>query len=111
MTPQSNFTLVNQLGWFGGILTLSVLLAWVYNSTGSVLLAMVLHSMANTADMIIPLAADEIIIDGVVDERAVGIVVVVHLAVYVLIVLAVVAYYGRETLSDGSMPTAADVGE
>ena len=110
VTPQSNFTLVTQLGWFGGILTLSVLLAWVYNSTGSVLLAMVLHSMANTADMIIPLAADEIIIDGVVDERAVGVVVVVHLAVYVLIVLAVVAYYGGEALAEGSIPTATDVG-
>ncbi|MDX1744340.1 MAG: type II CAAX endopeptidase family protein [Halobacteriales archaeon] len=111
VTPQSNFTLVNQLGWFGGILTLSVLLAWVYNSTGSVLLAMVLHSMANTADMVIPLAADQIIFDGVVDDRAVGIVVVAHLAVYVLIALAVIASYGREALARGSIPTAADVGE
>jgi len=110
VTPQSSFPLVNQLGWFGGILTLSVLLAWVYNSTGSVLLAMVLHAMANTADVIIPLVPEEILVGGVVDERAVGTVVVVHLAVYVLIVLAVVAYYGREKLARGAVPGARYVG-
>lgn len=110
VTPHSSFPLVNQLGWLGGILTLSVLLAWVYNSTGSVLLAMVLHAMANTADVVIPLVPEAIVVDGVVDEGAVGTVVVVHLAVYVLIVFAVVAYYGREKLADGAVPGAAYVG-
>ena len=110
VTPQSSFPLVNQLGWLGGILTLSVLLAWVYNGTGSVLLAMALHAMANTADVVIPLVPEAIVVDGVVDEGAVGTVVVVHLAVYVLIVLAVVAYYGRERLADGEVPGAAYVG-
>jgi len=103
--------LVNQLGWVGGILTLSVVLAWLYNSTGSVLLAMVLHAMANTADMLIPLAADRILVDGVVNERAVGVVTSVHLAVYVLIALGLVAYYGRDTLARGPIPTSSDVGE
>ena len=110
VTPHSNFPLVNQIGWFAGILTLSIILAWVYNSTGSVLIAMVLHAMANTADMIIPLAPDQILIDGVIDERAVGIVVVVHIAVYALIALGIVAYYGRETLARGPIPTITDIG-
>ncbi|WP_202932759.1 CPBP family intramembrane glutamic endopeptidase [Halorussus salinus] len=111
VTPHSSFPLVNQLGWVGGILTLSVVLAWAYNSTGSVLVAMVLHAMANTADMLIPLAADRILVDGVVNERAVGVVASVHVAVYVLIALGLVAYYGRETLARGSVPTSSDVGE
>ncbi|MDG5778064.1 type II CAAX endopeptidase family protein [Haloarculaceae archaeon H-GB2-1] len=104
VTPHSGFPLVNQIGWFGGILTLSVVLAWVYNNTGSVLLAMVLHAMANTADMIIPLAPDQIIVDGVVDERAVAVVVVVHLAVYTLIALGIVGVYGSATLVRGDAP-------
>lgn len=110
VTPQSSFPLVNQIGWFGGILTLSIVLAWVYNSTGSVLIAMALHAMANTADTIIPLAPDQIIVDGVINERAVGIVTNVHLLVYVLIALALVAYYGRETLTSGSLPRPSDYG-
>lgn len=111
VTPHSSFPLVNQVGWFGGILTLSVLLAWVYNSTGSVLLVMAMHAMANTADVVIPLVPDRIVVDGVVDERAVGTVVVIHLAVYVFVVLAVVAYYGRERLATGEIPGAEYVGD
>ncbi|MFC7047067.1 CPBP family intramembrane glutamic endopeptidase [Halobacteriaceae archaeon GCM10025711] len=110
VTPHSNFPLVNQLGWLGGILALSVILGWVYNGTGSVLIAMVLHAMSNTADMLIPLVPDEILVDGVVNEQAVGVVVIIHLAVYVLIVFGLVAYYGRETLSRGPMPDAEDAG-
>lgn len=110
LTPHSSFTLANQLGWVGGILALSVLLAWMYNSTGSVLLAMVLHAMANTADVLIPLVPERLVVDGLVDERAVGTVVVVHLAVYVAIALALVAYYGRERLADGPVPGPAHVG-
>lgn len=110
VTPHSSFPLVNTLGWVGGILTLSILLGWLYNNTGSVLLAMVLHAMANTADVVIPLAADQIVIDGIIDESAVGVVTVVHLAVYVFIVFAVIAVYGRERLTDGEMPDATDAG-
>lgn len=110
VTPHSSFPLVNTLGWVGGILTLSILLGWLYNNTGSVLLAMVLHAMANTADVVIPLAADQIVINGIIDEGAVGVVTVVHLAVYVLIVFAVIAVYGRERLTDGEMPDATDAG-
>jgi len=110
VTPHSSFPLVNTLGWVGGILTLSILLGWLYNNTGSVLLVMVLHAMANTADVVIPLAADQIVIDGIIDESAVGVVTVVHLAVYVFIVFAVIAVYGRERLTDGEMPDATDAG-
>lgn len=110
VTPHSNFTFVNQVGWFGGILTLSVILAWVYNNTGSVLLAMVLHAMANTADMVIPLAADAILVDGVLNNRAVATVVTVHLAVYVLIALGLVASYGHQKLAHGEIPMTDYVG-
>jgi membrane protease YdiL (CAAX protease family) len=110
VTPHSSFPLVNQLGWLGGILTLSVILAWAYNSTGSVLVVMVLHAMANTADVLIPLVPDEILVDGVVNDRAVGIVTVVHLVVYAVIALAIVAYYGRNALARGAVPGPADVG-
>lgn len=110
VTPHSNFPLVNQVGWVGGILTLSVILAWAYNSTGSVLIVMVLHAMANTADILIPLVPDELLIDGVINERAVGIVTVVHLVVYTFLALAIVAYYGRESLARGKIPGPADIG-
>ncbi|WP_433629324.1 lysostaphin resistance A-like protein [Halomicrococcus sp. NG-SE-24] len=110
VTPHSSFPLVNQIGWFGGILTLSVILAWIYNSTGSVLLPMVLHAMANTADVIIPLAPDQIFVEGVIDEGAVGVVTAVHLAVYVIIASAIIAVYGREKLARRDVPDATTVG-
>ncbi|MFB6166131.1 MAG: lysostaphin resistance A-like protein [Haloarculaceae archaeon] len=110
VTPQSSFPLVNQVGWFGGILTLWVVLAWVYNSTGSVLLAMALHAMANTADMLIPLSAERLLPGGVIDTGAVTTVVVVHLAVYALLALAVIAYAGPRDLTRGDPPDARAVG-
>ncbi|MFA9517545.1 CPBP family intramembrane glutamic endopeptidase [Halopenitus sp. H-Gu1] len=110
VTPHSDFTLVNQIGWIFGILTLSVVLAWVYNGTGSVLIVIVLHAMANTADVIVPLAPDQIIVDGIIDEYAVGLVVVTHVVIYLLVVAVLVAYYGRETLADGEIPDASHAG-
>lgn len=111
VAPHSSYPLVNQIGWFGGILTLSVILAWVYNSTGSVLLAMVLHAMANTADLLIPLAADEILVEGVIDEGAVGLVTAVHVGVYVILALAIIVIYGGAKLSKGEIPDATDAGD
>jgi len=110
VTPHSSFPLVNQIGWFGGILTLSVILGWLYNNTGSVLLPMGLHAMANTADVIIPLVPERILVEGVIDQQAVGVVTAMHLGVYVLIVIAIVAVYGHEKLATGDVPGAADVG-
>lgn len=110
VAPHSEFTLINQVGWFVGILLLSVILAWAYNGTGSVLIVMVLHAMANTADVLLPLAPDLILVDGVIDETAIGTVVVAQLAVQLLIVVAIVAYYGRDTLARGEIPRAVDVG-
>lgn len=111
VAPHSGFPLVNQIGWFGGILTLSVILGWVYNGTGSVLLAMILHAMANTADLIIPLAPDRILVEGVIDQGAVGVVTVVHVGVYVLIALAVIVIYGRADLAKGAAPGADHAGD
>lgn len=109
ITPHSEFTLVNQIGWFIGILLLSVILAWAYNGTGSVLIVMVLHAMANTADIILPLAPDLIIVDGIIDETAVATVVVTQVIVQLLVVVAIVAYYGRNTLACGEIPGTANV--
>lgn len=111
VTPHSSMPLVNQLGWIGGILTLSVLLGWLYNNTGSVLIAMVFHAMANTADVLIPLVPERILVDGVVDVQAVGIVTVAHVTVYVLLVFVVVAYFGRARLARKSIPGPADAGD
>lgn len=109
VAPHSEFTLINQIGWFVGILLLSVILAWAYNGTGSVLIVMVLHAMANTADVLLPLAPDLILVDGVIDETAVGTVVAAQLAVQLLIVVVIVAYYGRDTLTRGEVPRTVDV--
>ncbi|MEF8807628.1 CPBP family intramembrane glutamic endopeptidase [Natronomonas sp.] len=110
VAPHSGFTVVNQVGWFFGILLLSVILAWGYNGTGSVLIVMVLHAMANTADVLLPLAPDLILVDGIIDETAVGTVVLVQIGVQLLVVVAIVAYYGREKLARGEIPGAADAG-
>jgi membrane protease YdiL (CAAX protease family) len=110
VAPHSGFTLVNQVGWFFGILLLSIILAWAYNGSGSVLIVMVLHAMANTADILLPLAPDLIVVDGVIDEAAVGTVVVVQLAVQLVIVVGLVASYGHETLARGETPGAAAAG-
>lgn len=104
ITPHSGFTVVNQIGWFVSILLLSVILAVAYNSTGSVLIAMVLHAMVNTADILLPLAPDQIAIDGVVQEAAVATVTITQVAVTLLVVLVLIAYFGRESLARGEIP-------
>ncbi|WP_265110011.1 CPBP family intramembrane glutamic endopeptidase [Halosolutus halophilus] len=107
ITPQSGFTLANQIGWFFGIVLLSIILAWSYNNTGSVLIAMVLHAMVNTADILLPLAPDLLVVDGVVDETAIATVTATQVMVQLLVVLAIVAYFGRKSLSRGEIPGAA----
>lgn len=110
VTPHSGFTLVNQVGWFVGILLLSVILTWAYNSTGSVLVVIVLHAMSNAADALLPLAPDLIVVDGVVDETAVATVTVAQLGVQLAVVVAIVAYYGTDSLARDAIPGAADAG-
>jgi membrane protease YdiL (CAAX protease family) len=104
ITPHSGFTVVNQVGWFVSIVLLSVILAWAYNGTGSVLIVMVLHAMVNTADVLLPLAPESIVVEGVIDETAVATVTVMQLAVTLLVVVAIVAYFGRESLARGEIP-------
>jgi uncharacterized protein len=102
--PHSGFPVVNQVGWFVGIVLLSVILAWAYNSTGSVLIAMILHAMVNTADILLPLAPDQLVVDGVIIETAIATVTVTQLAVTLLVALAIVVYSGRESLARGEIP-------
>ena len=108
ITPHSGFTTVNQVGWFVSIVLLSVILAWAYNGTGSVLIVMVLHAMVNTADILLPLAPDQLAVNGVIVETAVATVTVTQVAVTLLVVVAIVAYFGRESLARGEIPGAAD---
>lgn len=68
---------------------------------------MVLHTMANTADILLPLAPDEIVSDGVIIESAVATVTVTQLAVQLFVVLLVVAYFGHRTLSHREIPGVA----
>lgn len=105
--PHSGFTVVNQVGWFVGVILLSVILAWAYNGTGSVLIVMVLHAMVNTADVLLPLAPDQLVVDNVIVETAVATVTVTQTAVTLLVVLGIVAYFGRESLASGAIPGAA----
>lgn len=104
ITPHSSFTLVNQVGWFVGILLLSVILAWAYNNTESVLIVMVLHAMVNAADILLPLAPDQIVQDGVIIESAVATVTVTQLAVQLLVVLLIIAYFGPRLLANREIP-------
>lgn len=107
ITPHSEFTVVNQVGWFVSIVLLSVILGWAYNGTGSVLIVMVLHAMVNTADILLPLAPDQLIVDGVIVESAIATVTVTQLAVTLLVVVAIVAYFGRDSLARGEIPGVA----
>lgn len=109
--PHSGFTVVNQVGWFVSIVLLSVILAWAYNGTGSVLIVMVLHAMVNTADVLLPLAPDQLVVDNVIVETAVATVTVTQTAVTLLVVLGIVAYFGRESLASGAIPGAAYISE
>lgn len=106
IAPHSGFTVVNQVGWFISILLLSVILGCAYNNTGSVLIVMVLHAMVNTADILLPLAPNQIAIDGVIQESAVATVTLTQVAVTLLVVLVIVAYFGRESLARGEIPGA-----
>ncbi|TQQ81709.1 CPBP family intramembrane glutamic endopeptidase [Halonotius roseus] len=106
-TPHSSFTFANQLGWFLGIILLSVILGWAYNNTGSVLIVMVLHAMVNTADILLPLAPDQLLIGGVPNETAITTITATQLAVQLLVVIAIVAYSGSKSLARKSIPGRA----
>lgn len=107
IAPHSGFTVVNQIGWFISIILLSVILAWGYNSTGSVLIVMVLHAMVNTADILLPLAPDQLVVGDVIQESAVATVTITQVAVTLLVTLVIIAYYGRESLAHEEIPGAA----
>lgn len=109
ITPHSGFTLVNQIGWFLGILLLSTILAWAYNNTGSVLIVMVLHAMVNTADILLPLAPEQIAVDGIINEPAVATVTITQLAVQLLVVLLIIGYFGHRFLAHRDIPGVAHV--
>ena len=106
-TPHSSFTLANQVGWFLGIVFLSIILGWAYNNTGSVLIVMVLHAMVNTADILLPLAPDQLIVGGVPNETAITTITATQLAVQLLVVVAIVAAFGPKSLARKAIPGSA----
>jgi membrane protease YdiL (CAAX protease family) len=106
-TPHSSFTFANQIGWVLGILSLSIILGWAYNNTGSVLIVMVLHAMVNTADILLPLAPDQLIVGGVPDEAAVTTITATQLTVQLLVVIVILAYFGPKALARKAIPGVA----
>ena len=107
ITPHSGFTVVNQVGWFVSIVLLSVILGWAYNGTGSVLIVIVLHAMVNNVDILLPLGPDQLVVDGIIVDTAVATVTVTQVAVTFLVVVAIVAYFGRDSLARGDIPGVA----
>lgn len=106
VAPHSQFLLVNQLLWIPGILVLSVLLAWLYNNTGSVLLVMVLHAGYNVVEGLIPFDVTQLLVDGVLNERLVVVIGSAQIGVYLLVAVVVVLVYGPRRLSDHELPDA-----
>lgn len=85
------------------VLAVSVVLTWLYNSTdGSVVAAMVFHAGFNSASVLIPVPLAGLEVTAV-RRWHVG----VRLASFGLLALALVGYYGSETLSRSSKRTTA----
>lgn len=83
------------------VLAVSVLMTWLYNSAdGSVPVAMLFHAGFNSASVLIPVSMAGLETD-VVRRWHMG----ARLAVFGLLALALVAYYGPKTLSRGDRRT------
>lgn len=83
------------------VVSLSVLLTWQYNSTdGSVPVAMLFHAGVNTASVLVPASLGALNLEPtrLLHMRA-------RLICFALVAVALVAYYGRETLSAGGKRT------
>jgi hypothetical protein len=65
--------------------------------------------MVNTADILLPLAPERIVVDGIVNEPAVATVTITQLAVQLVVVLLVVGYFGHRSLAHRKIPGVAYV--
>lgn len=110
VAPHSDFPLLNQLLYFPTVVVWSVLLGWVYNNTGSVLLAMVFHAGLNMGGGLIPIDPEAVIIDGVVQEGYLGMISALNFGVYLTIALVVVVMYGGTRLSRADIPKGSVTG-
>lgn len=83
------------------VVSLSVILTWLYNSTdGSVPVAMLFHAGVNTASALIPASL------GVLNQESTRLLHMrARLVCFALIAVALTAYYGRETLAAGRKRT------
>lgn len=98
--PQSWSDLAPIAFWYIlGVLSLTVILTWVYNNTrGSLLVAVLFHTASNTADWIVPIAS---FITGVSDVRAFVLLHVLNL----IVAIALIVVFGRANLSRSSKQT------
>ena len=88
------------------VVLFSVVMTWFYNSTGgSVPAAMVLHAGLNSANALIPTPLS----DQAMQSLS-GWTLEVRLVCFALLALALVALYGRETLSTDGKQTSSAVG-
>lgn len=95
VAPHSGMPLLGTLLYFPTVVLWSILLSWVYNGSASVLLAMLLHAGLNSANGLIPLDPEAVIVDGVMQTALIDLVWILTAVVYLTIVLGVLAVYGR----------------
>ena len=109
-TPHAQWSPIEQASYFVGIVGFSVLLTWLYNSSGaSVLLAMIMHGADNAVGGLVPIDVETVIVEGVVRFDLLWSVYVGHaITVWILVVL-LVAIYGARTLSANSVPTPGSI--
>lgn len=65
--PHAQWSPFEQASYFVGIIGFSVLLTWLYDSSGaSVLLAMIMHGADNAVGGLVPIDVETVIVEGIV---------------------------------------------
>lgn len=83
-----------------GTIALSITLAWVYNSTGgSILLAMLVHGVANNHSVLVPAPPLDLATADLLETTG-----------FVAVALVVIALFGHRTLSSGPLPGSGRAG-
>ena len=72
---------------------------------------MVLHAMVNTADILLPLAPERLIVGGAPNETAITTVTATQLIVQLVIVAIIVAAFGPKALARKAIPGRASLRE
>ncbi|WP_440009275.1 lysostaphin resistance A-like protein [Halomicrococcus sp. SG-WS-1] len=108
--PHAQWSSIEQTSYFVGIVGFSVLLTWLYNSSGaSVLLVMIMHGADNAVSGLVPIDVETVIVEGIVRFDLLWSVYVGHAVTVWILVVLLVAIYGARTLSANSVPTPESV--